>query len=104
MGYCLMVYGGLRGVAFDHQTTRFMLYFPDRGGEAIAAPRDRLDVGTPVGADAENLPEPVNVLGKVGLLDKSVRPDLCHQMILLDDMSAAAHEHRQSVEGFQSDG
>src|SRR5262245_41831638 len=98
---CLIVYGGSICPAFDNQGIVFMLYFPDSCGESIAAPSDGVYVLTPLRAHSQNLPELINVLGKVGFLDKSVGPDLLHQLIFLDYVAAAFDERKQGVEGLQ---
>ena len=38
---------------------------------------------------------------EIGLFDKSVRPELLHQELLLDQLPAVAHEDQQHREGFR---
>jgi hypothetical protein len=69
---------------------RLLLF--DRGREAVAAPRDVLDVAAPVRADAEHLPQQVDVLRQVRLLDERVGPEPLHQLFLADEAALLPHE------------
>src|ERR1041384_1583676 len=71
-----------------------------RSDEAVASPRDRLDVLTSVLALTKGLPQLRNILGQVSLFNKSIRPDLLHKAVLCDNLTAALNEREQHVEDF----
>ena len=74
---------------------------PHRAEEAVAAPRDRLDPGAPVGLLPEGLAEDRDVDAEVGLLDERVRPDPAQQLVLRHDLARFGGQHGEELGGLR---
>ena len=72
--------------------------------ESVAPPGHRNDVFRVVGLIAQGFPKLKDVLAEIGLLNKGVRPQDLHQVVLQNDPFAVLHEHQKRFEGLRRQG
>ena len=73
----------------------------DVGDETIAALRHRLNVVFAFLTFSERLSQYRNVLREVVLFDKTVRPNLLHQLFLCQHVARVFEQHQQGIENFR---
>src|SRR5262249_49660026 len=88
------------GMALHHKFwLRALGLLAHAGGEAIAAARNGQNVPVLLGRIAERLAQDGNVLGYVGFLDKTVRPEGLHQLLFAYHAIAVLNQDQKRVEG-----
>jgi hypothetical protein len=71
---------------------------PNLGGEAVAAARDRGDIGQLRVRRGQGPPQGGDVDLEIALVDVGVRPSGAHQLLLADELAPLFHEQTQDVE------
>src|SRR6185369_494047 len=69
----------------------------------VAAPCDSLNVRVPVLSLTKRFSQQRDALGQIAFLNKGIRPDLLHQAVLRDNLTAAFNQRQQHLEDFWSE-
>ncbi len=62
----------------------------------VTASRNGFDVAT----FAQGLAQHINVLGEIALFDKTVGPELSHELVLFNHLAVVLNQQQQRVDGF----
>ena len=71
--------------------------------EAVAAPKDCLDISLPAFAFSQSPPHQGHVLGQTAFLDERVRPESFHQRVLFQNPPLAFKQLQEGFVGFGSE-
>src|SRR6266850_1619264 len=74
------------------------------GDESVAAPTDGLHVSRLPSVITERLSEPLDVEGEVGFLDKGIRPQATHQLVLSHDSAVLFYEDQERLKNLWCEG
>jgi hypothetical protein len=75
-----------------------MRQLPHGTDEAVTSPGNRFNER---GVLAQGLSQEEDVIGEAPLLDESVRPERCDELVLLHQVSAISDQEKQGVERFR---
>src|SRR5262249_16759916 len=74
------------------------LRYVERGDEAVASSGNIDDEPVAVFSVAQHAAQCRNMDRKVGRLDESIRPDVCHQFLLADQLACAVKQDNQDFQ------